>query len=947
MEKEMLLMKKVIYLITLVLLLMILSSCGSNSPSITITPNPSIAAYAAIQLTATATYPDNTTQDISSSSSWSSSDTTIATIDSYGLVTGVKKGTTTITVDYGKASGTTTLTVTAPVVKVGSFIDSAVGGLRYESGGQSGETDASGNFNYEDGNTVTFTVGGITVGTATGQSMITPVTLVSGAKDGTNTTVTNITRFLMTIDDDHNPNNGITITAAVQKAAAGKSVNFAVSTDTFTGNTSTIINTLTTATTAGVTTLVTASTAQTHLANTTVISSIAVTPAKPSIASGTTQQFTATGTSPDGATHDITTSVAWSSSSTGVATIDNASGLATSAATGTTTITATSGSVSGTTKLTVTDATLSSIAVTPTNPSIANGAKQFIATGTYSDKTTQVLTTSVTWSSSSTGVATISNAAGSNGLATSVSAGSTTITATSGSLSGTTTLTVTSATLSSIAVTPTNPSIALGTTKQFIATGTYSDSTTQVITTSVTWSSSSTGVATISNAAGSNGLATSVATGSTTITATLSGVSGTTSLTVTSATLSSIAVTPTNPSIANGTTKQFVATGTYSDNTTQVLTTSVTWSSSSTGVATISNVSGSNGLATSVATGSTTITATLSGVSGTTSLTVTSATLSSIAVTPTNPTIANGQTKLFIATGTYSDSTTSNLTTTVTWTSSNTGYATISNTTGSNGAANNGLATSVATGSTTITATSGSVSGTTTLTVSGAIAATTTVNGIDFIFVKGGCFQMGDTIVGGHPDELPVHTVCLDDFYIGKYEVTQTQWTNVKGSNPSNYTGCGGNCPVELVSWNDIQSYLTTLNGSSDGKYSLPTEAQWEYACRSGGQSQLYSGGSNVDLVAWYSSNSGNTTHLEGTKSANGLGIYDMSGNVWEWVQDWYAAYSSVTSNNPVNNTSGSARVVRGGCWGNDAEFTRCARRLGSTPDYRNASLGFRLMRTP
>jgi nicotinamide mononucleotide (NMN) deamidase PncC len=271
-----------------------------------------------------------------------------------------------------------------------------------------------------------------------------------------------------------------------------------------------------------------------------------------------------------------------------------------------------------------------SIAVTPTNPSIALGTPvQFTAIGTFSDNTAQDLTTSVTWSSSTVSVAAISNAADSNGKATPISTGQTTIKATSGNVSGSTTLTVTQATLVSIAVTPTNPSIALGTTQQFTATGTFSDNTTQDLTTSVTWSSSSVSVAAISNAAGSNGKATPVATGSTTITATLPVsqpipglISGSTTLTVTPATLVSITVTPINPRIVLGTPRQFTAIGTFSDNTTQDLTTAVTWSSSATSVAAISNAAGSNGKATSVAVGTATIAATSGSISGSTTLTV-------------------------------------------------------------------------------------------------------------------------------------------------------------------------------------------------------------------------------------------------------------------------------------------------------------------------------------
>jgi hypothetical protein len=254
--------------------------------------------------------------------------------------------------------------------------------------------------------------------------------------------------------------------------------------------------------------------------------------------------------------------------------------------------------------------------------------QQFTATGTYTNNTTQDLTTAVTWSSSATGVATISNAANSQGLASSAAIGGTTITATDPgtSIAGSTTLTVTPAELVSLAVTPANPSIALGTVQQFTATGTYTDNSTQDLTTAVTWNSADPGVATISNAANSHGLASSAAIGITSITATDPGTSiaGGTTLTVTPAVLVSLAVTPANAMIVDGTTQQFTATGTYTDNSTQDLTTAVTWSSSATGVATISNAAGSQGLASSAAAGVTTITATDPGTSiaGSTSLEV-------------------------------------------------------------------------------------------------------------------------------------------------------------------------------------------------------------------------------------------------------------------------------------------------------------------------------------
>ena len=273
---------------------------------------------------------------------------------------------------------------------------------------------------------------------------------------------------------------------------------------------------------------------QLYQAGSASLTSIAVTAylnadGQPSIAKGTTQQFTATGTYSNGSTQNLTSSVTWSSSSTSVATITSA-GLATGVGTGSTTISAVSGSITGSITLTVTPAVLESIAVTPANASINSGAtQQFTATGTYSDGTRQNLTSSATWSSSSTSVATITSA----GLATGVGTGTATIQATSGSVSGSTGLTVTSsaAILESIAVTPANASINSGATQQFTATGTYSNGSTQNLTSSVTWSSSSTSVATITSA----GLATGVGPGTTTIQATSGSISGSTTLTVSSA----------------------------------------------------------------------------------------------------------------------------------------------------------------------------------------------------------------------------------------------------------------------------------------------------------------------------------------------------------------------------------------------------------------------------
>ncbi len=454
--------------------------------------------------------------------------------------------------------------------------------------------------------------------------------------------------------------------------------------------------------------------------------SIGITPVYPSIPLGRTLQLTATGVFTDNTVQDLTDQVAWSSLNPAVAAIDAKTGLATSAVQGSTTITATLSGKTGSTVLTVTSAVLDSIDVTPAIPSIALGtSQQFVATGTYSDNSTEDLTSAVSWGSSNEGIATVSNATGSYGLATSVSAGLTTITATLGGVTGGTDLTVDQAALVSIDISPTDPNSPLGLPQQFSASGNFSDGSVQDLTDQVTWSSSNSGVAAISNAAGSSGMATPLSTGTTTITAKINGISSSTTLTVTSPTLVSIAIThvtpPADARIALGTSLQFIATGTYTDGSTQDLTPFVAWLSSNVAVATISNASPTRGLATSISVGTTAITAGLGGtVSPPTALTVASpASLTSITVTPANTTIFLGAAQQFTAIANFSDGTTQDLTTQVTWRSSNKTIAAVSNAFGSNG-----LVTPIKAGSTNITATfvyAGlPVTGTTGLTVSSA-----------------------------------------------------------------------------------------------------------------------------------------------------------------------------------------------------------------------------------
>ena len=217
--------------------------------------------------------------------------------------------------------------------------------------------------------------------------------------------------------------------------------------------------------------------------------------------------------------------------------------------------------------------------------------------------------------------------------------------------------------------------------------------------------------------------------------------------------------------------------------------------------------------------------------------------------------------------------------------------------------------------------------------------------GMDFVRVPKGCFQMGSNSGGW---EKPWHEVCVDGFWLGKYEVTQGEWRKVMSGNPSRFKK-GDRYPVEKISWNDVQGFVRKLNARGSGVFRLPTEAEWEYACRSGGKREEYCGGSDARPVAWYVSNSNMSTHPVGTKAANGLGLHDMSGNVWEWVSDWYDRnyYSGSPGRNPQGPSSGSDRVKRGGSWFNTPAGVRSAVRSNWVPDARDSRAGFRLLRTP
>ena len=224
-----------------------------------------------------------------------------------------------------------------------------------------------------------------------------------------------------------------------------------------------------------------------------------------------------------------------------------------------------------------------------------------------------------------------------------------------------------------------------------------------------------------------------------------------------------------------------------------------------------------------------------------------------------------------------------------------------------------------------------------------------TVNGVTFnmVYVEGGTFMMGATSEQGsdaYKDEKPAHSVTLSSYYIGQTEVTQALWKEVMGSNPSRFEGDTN--PVERVSWNDCQTFIQKLNQRTGKTFRLPTEAEWGYAARGGKKSRgyKYSGGNDIATVAWYGSNSGAKTHAVGTKAPNELGIYDMSGNVWEWCNDWYGDYSSNAQTNPTGAESGPLRVGRGGSWIGNAGDCRSSYRDRCAPSVGYGNIGLRLV---
>lgn len=407
--------------------------------------------------------------------------------------------------------------------------------------------------------------------------------------------------------------------------------------------------------------------------------------------------------------------------------------------------------------------------------------------------------------------------------------------------------------------------------------------------------------------------------------------------------VASVSVSPATVSIADGATQLFTAT-TKDANGATLAGRTVTWTSSHTDIATVNSATG---MATGVTVGVATIKATSEGKDGVATLTVFQIPVATVTVLPAAASVAVGAWQQFDAT--LKDASGKALTgRAVTWSSGTPSVATIN--------AATGLATAVASGTTTITATSGGKSGTAMLTVSsggvGLACSGTPRLGcgltIDqFALIPAGTFQMGST--QGYPNEMPVHAVTISRaFYLQKTEVTQGQWLAVMGSPASAFSACGATCPVEQVSWDNIQVFLQTLNARTPGvTYRLPTEAEWEYAARagsSGGTGETYGA---LDAIAWYTSNASSSTHPAAGKLANAWGLYDMFGNASEWVSDWFGVYSSASATDPMGPATGTYRVQRGGSWSDTYNAVRAGYRASSFPSAVRYTNGFRLVRTP
>ena len=613
--------------------------------SIAITPaNSTIAPGTTVQLIATGTYTDNSTQNITSTVTWLSGTPSVATVSSTAPTMGLA---------HAVATGNTSLTATQGIV-VGTT------SLTVSSASET-----------------SFTIAPVNPALALGVSQ--QFTATAGFSDGSSQDVTGVTQWQSSATS--------VASITVSGLASAKNIGSTTITGSFGGMSAN-------------------STLTVNAAN---LNSISIKPADGTIAQGTKVQLAAIGSFNDGSTRDITHQVTWSSSNPPIVSVGSSNGIASGITPGLVTMTATLGSKTSSTSLNVSNATITSVLITPTAVTIPTGGSQrFTATGVFSDSTNQDISTVVAWSSSDTTVATVSNTSTNPGFAVGVTAGTANINASfsyaGATATGTDSLTVSSATLASLSLKPTTAEIAPASGLQFTATGTFTDGTTQGMNALLTWTSSDSTVAILNL----TGFATGESAGITTITAKTGSVSATANLLVESATLTSVQVTPQTTKVAAGFQLLFKAIGTFSNGDQQDLTGFATWTSSSSGIATISNVQSTAGRATGVQPGTTTISAAFAGQVGTASLTVTNATLTSVSITPGSASIPVGGSQQFIASGSFSDGSSLTLNGQIPWTSSNPAVGTITSA---------GVASALSSGTSTISASLKGVTGTAILTV--------------------------------------------------------------------------------------------------------------------------------------------------------------------------------------------------------------------------------------
>lgn len=625
-------------------------------------PAPSLASGTNLQLTAEGTFSDNSQRDLSSSVSWTSSDTAVASVSSTGLVTALAPGTSSISVQIGGVSSQVSLTVTSATVASVNISPNpqtlAVGtsgqltATATLTDGTQQNVTSSATWSSSIPANATVTSAGLVSAVGAGESM---VRASFGGRSGEALVVSTSASLSTIVVTPANPtlaagtNQQLTATGQFSDGSTQNltsSVNWSSrDTTSVTVSPSGLANGVTPGSTTVTAALGGVSGQTTLTVSSAVVNSLVVTPPAPAIALGTTQQFTATALFSDGSQQNVTNSASWSSATPAVAAV-NANGLASPVSSGQTLVTAQFNGFSASATFTVTNATVTALQISAVNPSLASGTSSSLsATATFSDGSQQDVTSRAIWSSAAPTTASVSP----SGLVSALTPGTTSIGAQFGGQQSSTPITVSPATVTSITVSPNAPAIAVGSTQQLSATAHLSNGTSQDVTNSVSWVASNPTVASVNG----SGLSTSLSPGQTVMTATLSTVSGTATLTVTPATVTGLALSPSNPAAVAGATQTLTATATFSDGTTQNVTSSTVWTSETVAVAAFS----SPGQLVGLTAGSSLVRASFGGQTASTTFTVSSAIVTDIIITPPNPAVAQGGTLQMTAVAHFSDGT--------------------------------------------------------------------------------------------------------------------------------------------------------------------------------------------------------------------------------------------------------------------------------------------------